>query len=932
MTQNLEQFLKSYKLTKDSNEVYTHTKMAGGKYKIPEDKMEEFFKIYHNDVFNLERDSTLTEANSKITQIKIDLDFRYVMDDNVARRVYNEDMIKSILKLYIKHIHKYLHVAKNNMIVFIMEKSGASYDPKGKLEPTTGLKIIRDGIHIMFPGIVTHSRIALKVREDVIAEVGKIFEGFKFINSIKEIVDESVIERNNWFLYGSTKPNQPAYTVSNIFRYDFIDEQIELNQVPVSTYSDIDYIKMFSILGRDKFPWRNAIKTQYWDILENSEDKDNVKSEYNKNKEESRKKTGKNTKRSPEDLELIRKLVELLSEERANNFKEWIELGWCLHNLHTQDDTLLNLWIEFSKKAPQYADEAEETCRSKWIDMRDEGMGIGTLIHWVKNDNSAGYKKLLDEDNNRLIRSSITKNKLEHNDIGKIYYSKYKYNYICIHRAKSAKPAWFVFKDHRWYELTSASPLRKLLSDELSHSFSKAAEFYQKLANDGGPDDANYTINQEFASRANKVSQKLRQSAFKNAVLHECVDEFYEDAKNFIDKMDENRNLLGCNNGVIDLERIEFREGRPDDLITLSTQIDYDPTITWDDPRVKEIEEFISQVIPNKNVRKYMYYVLASCLDGTTKAEKLYVWSGSGGNGKSKLIELLDRALGDYSKGVSIALLTKKRADSNAAQPELAITKGRRVIKFQEAEENAKINTGLMKELTGGDKITCRALFQDPIEFKPQFKPFLICNDKPELPAHDDGTWRRVRLIEFVSRFVADESIINPERFIFPIDYNLSEKIQNWGEPFLWMLIQYYKEYREKGSRIDEPDEITEYTNMYRRKNDLFDSFCGECIIQDSMNCVLSLNEVFREYRNWFKENSFGTSQKAKSKNELKEYLVKKYGKEYNPSECIHKTANQPRSTCWLGYKLVPSSNSSYQTTIVNNSESVLNLVDELDK
>lgn len=930
MTQNLEAFLKSYKLNKDSNDIYTHTKLAGGKYKIPEEKMEEFFQIYHNDVFVLERDSTLTEANSKITQIKIDLDFRYVMDDNVARRIYTPEMIEEVLKLYIKNIHKYLHAAKNNMAAFIMEKSGASYDPKGKTDAKTGLKIIRDGIHIMFPYIITHSKIAHKIREGVMSEIPKILEPFNFINSVKEIVDESVIERNNWFLYGSTKPNQPAYIVSSIYKYEIVEDEILLNKIPESTFSNIDFLKIFSILGKDKMPWRNAVKTQYWDILENSGEV--AKSEYNKNKEESRKKTKKTIKRNQEDLDLIHKLVELLSEERANNYKEWIELGWCLHNLHNHDDTLLKLWIDFSKKAPQYADEAEETCSKYWSDMREETMGLGTLIHWVKNDNSEGYKKILEDDINRVIRQYITKNKLEHNDIGKIYYRMNKHAYISVNTGK-VKFDWYEFRNHRWSKMGSHSKLRKELSDQLSHSFSKQAEHYQKMANDGGPEDQNYNMNQEFAGRANKISQKLRQAAFKNCVITECQDEFYEDAKNFIDKMDENVRLIGCNNGVIDLERIEFRDGRPDDLITLSTKIDYDPEITWDDPRVVEIQEFISQVIPNKNIREYVYLILASCLDGEVKGEKLYVWSGSGGNGKSKLIELLDKALGDYSKGVSIALLTKKRADSNAAQPELAITKGRRVIKFQEAEEGAKINTGLMKELTGGDKITCRALFQEPIEFKPQFKPFLICNAKPELPAHDDGTWRRVRLIEFVSRFVSDDSIVNPERNIFPIDYNISEKIQNWGEPFLWMLVQYYKKYRENGCRIDDPKEVMEFTNMYRMKNDLLDSFCKDCIVQDSMNSVLFLNDVIREYRAWFKDNSIGTSQKIKPKNEVKEYLVKKFGKEYDPSECIHKTANQPqqKGTCWLGYKLITTlSNNSGQS--VNQTGFGVNLVDELDK
>jgi len=85
MSIHLDAFLKQFKLPKDSNQVYTHTKLAGGKYAIPNDKLEDFFDIYHKEVFENDRDSTLTEANSKITQIKIDLDFKYTTKTNLYK-------------------------------------------------------------------------------------------------------------------------------------------------------------------------------------------------------------------------------------------------------------------------------------------------------------------------------------------------------------------------------------------------------------------------------------------------------------------------------------------------------------------------------------------------------------------------------------------------------------------------------------------------------------------------------------------------------------------------------------------------------------------------------------------------------------------------------------------------------------------------------
>ena len=55
-------------------------------------------------------------------------------------------------------------------------------------------------------------------------------------------------------------------------------------------------------------------------------------------------------------------------------------------------------------------------------------------------------------------------------------------------------------------------------------------------------------------------------------------------------------------------------------------------------------------------------------------------------------------------------------------------SKGKRFAYLEESNENDKMNIGLLKEFTGGDKITARGLYAEPIDFKPQFKMLLLCN------------------------------------------------------------------------------------------------------------------------------------------------------------------------------------------------------------
>ena len=104
---------------------------------------------------------------------------------------------------------------------------------------------------------------------------------------------------------------------------------------------------------------------------------------------------------------------------------------------------------------------------------------------------------------------------------------------------------------------------------------------------------------------------------------------------------------------------------------------------------------------------------------------------------------------------MNVSALCSKRPASSAADPELANLQGRRIVTFSEPSRDETINTGYLKYLTGGDKIQTRALYKGPVTFYPQGKLYLICNDIPNIPSDDDGTWRRVKIILFQSKFVS---------------------------------------------------------------------------------------------------------------------------------------------------------------------------------
>jgi phage/plasmid-associated DNA primase len=216
--------------------------------------------------------------------------------------------------------------------------------------------------------------------------------------------------------------------------------------------------------------------------------------------------------------------------------------------------------------------------------------------------------------------------------------------------------------------------------------------------------------------------------SFKEKIMREAIILFFD--PDFEKKLDENYDLIGFNNGVYDLANNEFREGRADDYISKSTNIDYYP-YNEKNPYATKMHKFFEEILPNENVRKYLLLSLATCVSGHNKEEKLRIATGSGSNGKSLLFSLVQLALGDYYISCPITIITRKRNSSNSASPELLRIKGARCGCFQETDDGEKLNVGIAKEITGNDSFMVRGLFADPIEIKPQIKFFLASSRTP---------------------------------------------------------------------------------------------------------------------------------------------------------------------------------------------------------
>jgi P4 family phage/plasmid primase-like protien len=803
-------FLKDHRVERGAK--FTHTSLNNplGSFYIDEKEHTKFFRLYRHALEN-GVDLHLTEKHKSYGPIVVDIDMKYLASTLLPNRIYSNVLIE-IVRLYIQVIDKYLNVKDEDLMAFVFEKS----------KPTEKETEFKDGIHLMFPHICAINQLQHMMRRDFINLVNalNLFDKLPLTNEVDDVVDKAVIEANNWLMYGSMKPNSPKYVLSRIYNR-------ELEPQDIDEYDAGDLVEMCSIR---KFDEHNI--TPYKEGYSNDEIIRRYEESQKPKPVEGTGSVGRTNSVTLDDLRRVKNLVSLLNPDRAEKYEDWLHIGFCLYNI---DSSLLNIWIDFSRQSPKFK---EGECEKMWnVNFRNNDFTIASLYRWVREDNPIEFIKFLESEVSDIIKQSIKSASFGTSyDVAKVIHQLHRFDYVC---GSLKHNEWFVFKGHRWVPEENGYSINNIINEKIYDEYLKVSNLFQQMAmNASGKDKENLL---ELQIKTLTFSKTLHTTKFKKDVITECAILFYD--RDFFQKLDEKRNLLGFENGVLDLDTMKFRDGYPEDYLTFTTKINYFP-YTKIDEKILQVEKFFEDIIPDQHTREYVLKFLGTCLQGHVPDEKFYIWTGSGGNGKSLTIKLLLDSLGDYGTIIPVSLLTRKRAASNVASPELAKLKGKRFCVFQEPENDDVIQVGLMKELTGNDKIQARALYGAPVEFYPQFKTLLACNKLPEIPSTDGGTWRRIRVVPFEMNFV-DNPVEPNER---KKDPDLRRNMETWHQAFMSILVEYNKRFKDEGN--SEPKKVTEQTNQYQQKSDLVLEYLNDRIEYSPEYKVIA-SDVYDDFKWW---------------------------------------------------------------------------------
>lgn len=892
---------EKHQLSKFMNERTTNTKdvtftgMSGGKWRIEDKDRKLFYDLLHDYLFvkngralNIVEQPRLNESKP----LMIDLDFQYSSEKNMMR-TFEESHILKFCKFIGDTIKMFFETSNNELRFFVTMREGPY---------KTNKDYHKDGIHILCPDIALVNEKQKVIRNYILKNnyLNSAFEGSGYNNPDTKVYDEAMTRKQGWFPYGESKANVVPYLLNYIFTFN-VDENTWTSN-SITDYSNRDLLELLSIsykIAEDTNMIKEDLQEEFKILLN---EKNIVKetvvqkeiTEDNTITQADLKELIINTPEQ-EEKDFIRLLVlDCLNKERADSYEDWMRLGWALHNIENSDE-MFNLWMEFSRYSPKFKENDIRQVHRKFQRMRDFGDGPRltqrSLQKWAKEDNPDKYKKIIDSFIFEYIRQHVEGT---HYHIVELMKKLYKNNYVASVNNKNTEWFWYDDTKNMWKHLNQGVQLKNMISTEVASYIIKVQEKYSRegillLKNDEKEAIA-AKIKKFLKIQMNLYTNGFVESTMKMAECKFCDEDFGN-------KLNTNAYLFACNNGVLELRvvsetdpipKVIFRPGIPEDYLSFLAGYNFNemPAINYipydaNNPIYLEIYDFFDKIFPDRALRDYVLRVLASCIEGTNREQCYYTWIGVGSNGKSKLVEFMRYTFGDYQTSLQATVLTRKRPESGAANPDIIAVKNRRFIYLQEPDYSEPLNTSRMKQFSGEDMIEARRLYGDQEKFKVMGKLFMMCNKLPAVKTMDRGTWRRIRVIPFVSKFVDS---LHPEYIakkpnVFLIDREMDAKLLKWRESFLSLLVHIYETEYLKNGLEPIPESVLSASNNYKESNDTFARFAADRIRKD-INAKATFKEIYSAYKNW--KDVSGGSAASISSQDLENRLNEEFGEPRN--------------------------------------------------
>ena len=958
---NLEEFLNSHVIKKDGKEEVTHTQYSQyitRTFHIPSPEYPKFVQLYYNNIIKAKKTHNIIERqpiykNEKPGPLLVDIDLQF--SPECTTRQYTNEHITQLIKWYLDELSKLYEMDEDNHFLVIAQEKPS---PRVVTKPN-GSSITKDGIHLIFCVTIDpihHQYIRDKILEkisswtipitikwDDVVDKAISTGSNGWLCPLSKKKDDSThysvtraynvyydTDSNKWVLHALVEepgqldafyaqhhkqlfirnPDLPKLSLLRDSMVEEIEKYKNKNTKPLSTPSPVS-----ATAGGGDEDWQISLQT-----IRQIRNKEDAAACLNMFLD--------NLPSSKYDLREAYEYTMALPAEyyESGSYNKWIKVGFALRNMNVY---LLIVWISFSSQSStfQWVSDVSVICDfwSKILHQAEGGVSKQSLMYWCRNENLEKFQAIreqtveyfLDQSVESLTLEQLTsKGKSRGNcdyDIASLVYH-FKKGLFVSYGIRNNE--WYAFNGSYWQKDDCGTSLRQILSVEIRALYMmKSVKFltkaFQIKTNDGTVDIENeeHILLKARAMMMHGIASRLGNTNDKDNIMREDRELFYD--KDFESKLDQNRYLLSFKNGVIDFKEKRFRKGIPEDYISKCTQIDYKPLDRIKDAvSIEEIQDYFRKLFPIQELNEYMWKHLASMLIGdSAKTQCLHYYIGVGQNGKSMMVKLMETIMGDYAVPLDAGFFTKERPARGAATPDIAKLPGVRLAVTSEPTEGGKpvvLYEGPMKQLTSGtDKMAYRSLFKDQQYFVPQCHSIIQSNDYIPIRSRDHGTWRRIRVVDFLSLFTENPVQGDKDKpYQFLKEDSFDQKFAIWAPVFMAMLVEIA--YETQGS-LPLCSVVKLASESYRRKQDYIAAFIEENVEKASSVEYLKKTELINKFNEWY----------------LGEYGIKLLGKTQEIYSAVDKTFGAYKTSPtpgWCGARLkkhydAPDDNSNMTDT-----------------
>lgn len=292
-----------------------------------------------------------------------------------------------------------------------------------------------------------------------------------------------------------------------------------------------------------------------------------------------------------------------------------------------------------------------------------------------------------------------------------------------------------------------------------------------------------YSIN--ILNILNKLIKQRRQSSCY--LVNQITDFYICDKRKLNESLNKNKTLLGFNNGTYDFNNFTFRDGLPEDDISLS--VNYDFKYEYSEHK-NDLLQFLEYVEPDTATRIYLLKVISLSLTNH-KIDFLHILIGKT-NIKKFLNDLIAHTFGEYYISCDSSFITTYYKTTKKIEQNTKILTDKRIIVIDEPGFDKKINTVFLKRMLE------------------QKYMILFCDEIFKLDRSNESIWWRLSCHDLTTE-LSDNPMLTYQK---PMIENISEKLFLWKNDFMLLIIEHYKLYLVEYVRMT--NKIEETTKKYK--------------------------------------------------------------------------------------------------------------------